>query len=502
MARHILVAEFKQETSSFNPQLTRYEDFHQHHGEALLSARRGTQTELCGALDIFSASPLDLIPVGGMGARAVSGGPIRESDLERLIDEFCEAVASHRDVDAVLFSLHGAMAGEQEGDPEGRLLLRAREILGFDKPLVISLDLHAIITLKMKLCVPVLVPFHTYPHIDHYETGQRAARLLLRLLEGEIAPTTSMVSLPMLVRGDELLTETGLLGEAIRCCRDVEDSEKGLSAGVFIGNPFTDVPELGSWVMVCTDADEELANATSRDVANFLWEHRERLTADLVGLEESIRIANATDGLCVFSDAADATASGASGDSNAILAGLLGADPSVSTQFEGTALLSVVDAPAAKTACSAPPGTTIDIFLGGTRDPGRFTPLPMTAEVISTHDGHFVYENGTQEAAGDTAVLRIVTPGGHVDALVTQRSVYVVGQNVYTAHGLDPNDYDVVVAKSPNGFRTHYESIAARIVPVDVPGSTSANLKSLPYSQCPRPIFPLDDDVPGPFLSG
>ena len=53
-------------------------------------------------------------------------------------------------------------------------------------------------------------------------------------------------------------------------------------------------------------------------------------------------------------------------------------------------------------------------------------------------------------------------------------------------------EFDLVSMKSPNGFRTHFESIAARIVPVDAPGSTSANLRTLPYRHCPRPIFPLD----------
>ena len=52
---------------------------------------------------------------------------------------------------------------------------------------------------------------------------------------------------------------------------------------------------------------------------------------------------------------------------------------------------------------------------------------------------------------------------------------------------------DVVVIKSPNGFRPHYEAVAAAIVPVDVPGSTSANLRSLPYQHVRRPIFPLDN---------
>ena len=69
-----------------------------------------------------------------------------------------------------------------------------------------------------------------------------------------------------------------------------------------------------------------------------------------------------------------------------------------------------------------------------------------------------------------------------------------MGRRLFLSHGLDPRDFDIVVLKSPNGFRTHYQDIAARIVAVDVPGSTSANLHSLPYRNCVRPIFPLDPE--------
>jgi microcystin degradation protein MlrC len=70
---------------------------------------------------------------------------------------------------------------------------------------------------------------------------------------------------------------------------------------------------------------------------------------------------------------------------------------------------------------------------------------------------------------------------------------------VFQAFGLEPTAFELVVVKSPNGYRTWYESIAARMIPVDVPGSTSANLRSLPYRRCVRPIFPLDDVVPTSF---
>ena len=498
MSLRILVVELKQETSSFNPQLTLYEDFHQAHGDDLLAARRGTDTEIAGALDVFQESDLTVEPLGGMAAWAVSGGPIRDSDLDRLIDEFTQSLAIHPDLDGVYFCLHGAMAGEKEGDPEGRVLQRAREILGEELPVVVSMDLHGIFTARMQHNAPVFVPFHTYPHVDQYSTGRRAAEALLRLVSGQVTPTTCRIPLPMLVRGDELLTETGLFGEAIRMCQEVEASPTGLAAGVLIGNPFTDVPGLRSWVEITTDNDTNTATRAASKIARFLWERRHRLEAELVSLSTAIDTANNTDGLVVFSDAADATASGASGDSNAILSGLIATSNDTATEFTGTALLSVVDAPAAAAAVQAGAGATIDIALGGTRDPGRFTPLPVTATVVSTHDGHFTYESGKPETAGDTAVVRIKKSSGHIDVLITQRSVYVVGLAVFTSHGLDPTNYDVVVAKSPNGFRTHYESLAAAIAPVDVPGSTSANLHSLPFSRCPRPIFPLDQSVPDP----
>lgn len=40
-----------------------------------------------------------------------------------------------------------------------------------------------------------------------------------------------------------------------------------------------------------------------------------------------------------------------------------------------------------------------------------------------------------------------------------------------------------------------YKAWAARLINVDAPGATSANLKSLGHTRCPRPMFPLDENV-------
>ncbi|MBI3959449.1 MAG: M81 family metallopeptidase [Chloroflexi bacterium] len=52
-------------------------------------------------------------------------------------------------MDAVYFSLHGAMTAANELDPEGYLLAETRKILGERIPIVISLDLHGILTQRM-----------------------------------------------------------------------------------------------------------------------------------------------------------------------------------------------------------------------------------------------------------------------------------------------------------------------------------------------------------------
>jgi microcystin degradation protein MlrC len=483
MAWRILLGEMKQETATFNPCATSIDDFRINKGPAVLSAYRETKTEVAGVVTTLEEDGrFEIVPT--MAAAAVSGGPITTNDLNQLIAEFVEQVKLAGACDAICLCLHGAMAGESDGDPEGRLLSEVRAIVG-DVPLVISIDLHAVISDRLVELADIIVPYHTYPHTDHFSTGQRAARNLIRLLDGTAKPTVARVKLPMLVRGDELLTATGLFGQAIRMCQDAEQSDNGLAAGVVIGNAFTDVPALQSNVLITTNNDRQSAQRVANEIGQFMWDHRVEFQAELTTLSDAIKQANQSGGLVVFSDAADATASGAAGDSNAILQGLL------ESSFSKRTLIPIVDQPAVEIAFDRGVDSKIKITLGGTRDHTRFQPLPVTARVKSLHTEPFQYEDGTTAHSGRAAVIVIDS----ITVLITERPVYVVGRKVFEAHGLDPRDFELVVVKSPNGFRTWYESIASLIVAVDVPGSTSANLKSLPFEHCVRPIFPLDEDA-------
>lgn len=483
----ILIAECKQEVSTFNPHLSTIDDFAVRTGEEILTYHRGVRNEVGGALSIFDHMD-DVVVVPAYSAFFItSGGTLAQTDWEQIAGEFLQEIKDAPPVDGVYFCMHGAMASEKELDPEGYLLQETRKILGEELPIVVSLDLHGILTNRILQHANAIVSYHTYPHVDFFETGQRGARLLLKIIAGDVHPVTAKVSIPALVRGDELITETGLFGESIRTAQQVEELSAGLSAGMFIGNPFTDVPALQSYSYVVTDNDPSLAKRKAVEIAASFWKHHEKMSVPLVTLAEMVQIVNSNrSGTIGIVDAADATSSGASGDSNSVLKALIDAD------YSGQTLVPIVDQPTVLKSMSAGIGATIETTLGGTLDSNRFTPLPVRGKVRLLSDGKFQSESfGEQWDAGLTAVLEV----GNFTIVVSSRAVNLYDRSFFLAHGQQPAHFDAVVIKSPHCQPHMFSDWCSRMINVDAPGSSSANLVSLGHRKCPRPIFPLDSNV-------
>jgi len=480
----ILLAQCEQEISSFNPVPSQYEDFTIHWGEDLLAANANAETCIRGALEIFRSRP-DIAIMPAYGATACSAGPLSRSGFERIARELLAAVREHaHNVDALYFSLHGAMGAEDELDPEGYLLKEASRLLGRKRPIVVSLDLHGVLTARMLRHCRGLAVYHTYPHADFVDTGQRAARLLLHVLDEQVRPVVVRVTVPALVRGPELMTKTGVYGEIIHAARQLECQEKILAAAMMIGNPFTDVPELCSQAVVVTDNDPELAQMGAIRLARDFWAQRQRMQARLISLTDAIAEAKTLPGPVTFTDAADAPSSGASGDSSAILAGLIGQG------YRGRVLFPIVDAPAVQTAIAAGVGRPIEVSLGGTRDP-RFAPVRLKARVDMLTDGRFTFEySGAPADAGPTAMF----VAENFTVIAMSRPIALMDRSLFLAHGRDPQRFDLIVVKSPGAY-ARYFAWATKNFSIDVPGATSANLLTLPYRHCRRPMFPLDPDT-------
>src|SRR6186713_3364395 len=97
----ILIAECKQEVSTFYPYLSVYEDFVYRRGEEILKYHRAVRNEVGGALSVFDATPgVELVPTYS-AFFITSGGTLEQSAWERLAAEFLDAIRAAPPVDGV-----------------------------------------------------------------------------------------------------------------------------------------------------------------------------------------------------------------------------------------------------------------------------------------------------------------------------------------------------------------------------------------------------------------
>jgi microcystin degradation protein MlrC len=482
MAR-VLMVECMQEISSFNPVISNFADFTVQRGEAMM-VQAGSNTAIGGAVAEFDNHG-DIIVQPVYSARAGSGGILSEVGWRRLSAEIFEAVAAVREpVDGIYFSMHGAMAAENELDPEGALLAGVRDIVGADVAIVITLDLHGILSKRMLSNINGLTMYHTYPHVDFADTGARAAHLLLDIIRGKISPVIARAPIPALVRGGELLTSTGCYGAMIADVQRLEHDGAAEAAGILIGNPFTDVPELCSQVIVITDNNAQLAMSEANRLAERFWQQRGQMQANLVDLEVAIAQAREMKGPVIFTDAADATSSGASGDSVEIVAALLKAD------YQGRILAPLIDRPAAEWAHEAGVGAKIDVTLGGSLDK-RFSPIKLSATIARLSNGRARLEtSGHLLDAGPSAILI----ADNLTLLVMSHTVSLFDRAMFLAHDCNPQSYDLIVVKSPYCEYHMFDEWSQKNFNIDAPGATSANIAALGHKNCHRPMFPMEQN--------
>ncbi len=480
--KRIMLVECMQEISSFNPMQSSFDEFAIQRGEEMFR-QTGLNTGLGGALGVFRAAGVTLVPA--YSARAGSAGLLSANAWAQLSSELSAAVAANmNDIDAIYVSLHGAMGADGELDPEGWVLTEVRRLAGPHVPIVISLDLHGILTDRMLKQIDGLAIYHTYPHVDFADTGARAARLLLRLLDKPARTTIARVVIPALVRGDELITKSGCYGDMLRECQRIERDGTAMSAGIMIGNPFTDVPELCSQVIVMTDNNPATATAEATRLAEEFWPQRHRMQGKFIALDRAIAQARTMQGPVLFTDAADATSSGATGDSNLILRALRDAG------YDKRVLCQIVDPKAARAAHAAGVGAEIETTLGGQHDPARFPPMAVTARVKLLSDGKARLETARSGLdAGPTAVLTY----GNTTVVVMARSVSLFDRAMYYSVGINPTEYDLIVVKSPHTEYHMFDQWVEKNFNIDIPGATSANLPTLGHTICARPMYPLDD---------
>ncbi len=483
----IAIGQIWQEQNTFSPMTTRLSDFEQnglYFGGAILKQFSGSN-ELGGFIRAAEdEDDIKLLPT--IRAFAWPKGIVKKKTYEKIKEEFMNHIKKSLPLDGILLSLHGSMVAEGVCDVEGELLETVRKDLSLDIPIAISLDLHANVTEKIVDNTVFIEAYHTCPHVDLFRTGYKTAKVFFSVLKKDIDPAPAYVKMPVITPVRLHNTNQGPLKKIFKLIEKIERKNDVISASFFPVQPWLDVPELGWSVAVYTRSDGAHAREYVEEISHLAWKSKDKFFTEETPPERAIEEARKMKrGLMVISDS-DSTTSGAPGDNTCILNEL------ITRKVNYPALLSLVDPEVVEKAIRAGAGNKITCEIGGKLDTMHCSPVKVTAKVKTITDGKFNLDGGHIGKLSIDMGKTVVLEAGSISILVSARSGPVYEQTVYKHAGLDPEQFRVVVVKSPVGFRKAYETVAKKIVLADCPGFSSSNLDLFTYNNIPRPLYPFD----------
>jgi microcystin degradation protein MlrC len=426
-------------------------------------------------------------PIAG---NAAPSGPVEANAYAVICDAICDAIRQGCDV--CFLDLHGAMVTETTDDGEGELLARIRR-LAPELPIGVSLDLHANLTDEIVDNCTALVGYKTYPHIDMYETGAHAGRIMVSAVAGSVRPVMSWGNRPLLAQTLCMGHDDRPMGPLIDMARKEEGSGL-LAATIFGGFPLADFPNAGLSVVTVADGDQALADSARDRLLDAAWQEREAFIFQSEPLGETIARAKALDrGPIILLDHADNAASGGTQDTMAVL------EEVIEQGLEDVAMFGICDPEAVEEMAIAGVGSRIALRLGGKVDmPSiglRGAPLGISGTVRALTDGDFVVTaamgRGTIESMGKSAVLDT----GNVQVVVCSRNSEPFDLGCFRSVGIEPTQKKYLILKSRIHYRAGFRAIARHELPCDGVGVTSSDNSLFEFKKVRRPIFPLDPDT-------
>ena len=484
----ILIARLNHETNTFSPVPTPIEAFAPTYGEAAYSANKGMRTAMAAFIDLAEAAGATLVtPVS---ATSNPSGPVHAAAYDELTHRI---VAAAPGCDAILLDLHGAMVAENSADGEGDLLERVRAAAP-GVPVGVALDLHGNITEKMVGNADVMVGFKTYPHIDMYETGEHAGRLLLDMLAGRARYAVCWHRLPLMSHTLRSTTLDGPMLDAVNAARALE--AEGLPAvSVFGGFSLADIAAPCVSVVATCRTDERAATQASVDaLAARIWQRRADFVYRSEPLADSLRraqaLAEGADRPVLLLDHGDYCMSGGTCDTMDVL------QTALELGLSGIAVGPLCDPETVASLTAAGEGAEVEIALGNKVSLEGIglhkQPLRLRGTVRAVSDGAYTVSGpiytGQRCQMGRTVCLDT----GAAQIVITEQTHEPWDLGVFHCVGMDPTRFRFVLLKSRMYCRPVFVPLSAGLVECDSPGVTTSDYSRFPFAQVSRPVFPLD----------
>src|SRR5712692_10458031 len=492
--KRVLTGRFMHETNTFSVQRTdmalwRRRDFHR--DNEIPVAFRGTRSALGATFE--AADKYGWTLVHPVSANANPSGIVTDDAFEQIGGMILGAAEHQGPIDGVLLHLHGAMVVESYEDGEGELLMRLRQKLGSEVPVVVTLHLHANVTQEMADNASALIAFRTYPHIDQYERAWQGAELLERAMQGEVRPRTVIARRPMIYGLDRGRHKEGPMAELIARGEALETSGEALVVSICAGFSRANIRDVGPSVTVTIDMSRSdgrpHGQATAEAFMDHAWATRDYHSFTLLPVAEAVARARAGkpgDQPLVIADYTDNPGGGGYGDATALLKGL------VEAGVERVAFHALCDPEAAGAAMQAGIGQAT-LTLGGKIDPAMGGGLrTLAGEITHLSNGKFIaygpMGGGLERDYGPSVVFRV----GGIDIIVISNNGQAVDLGQFTSLGIDPTRYTTVCVKSMQHFRAAFEPIGREIILVDTGALCSEIYTPELFDKVRRPIWPLD----------
>jgi microcystin degradation protein MlrC len=473
------------ESNTFSPIPTPLDAFQLLEGEAIRQVLGGSHRDIAGFLRGLDDEAVTAVPL--VCVDATPSAAITADATAALLARIEQALERAGRLDGLLVAAHGAAVSETHRDLDGHWLGRLHRRVGNDVPLVCTVDAHANLSQAMVDACDAIIAYGTNPHLDTFDRGVEAARLLTRTLRGEVRPTQAAAFPPVTI--NILAQET-----AVPPCRPLYDladklrSRDGvLSVSICLGFPYADVQEMGSSFVVVTDDRPDLARSLAGELAAYVVGRRGEFVPEMVDAEEAVRRAADAPGPVCLLDTGDNVGGGSPGDATTIA-------HVVARRGEPRTFVSLYDPASVCQATAAGVGARMHLSVGGKCDDLHGPPLDLDGVVRSRHHGHFtepeVRHGGS--VSFDMGETVVIDAGRSLTVQLTSKRVMPVSLNQLLCCDLDPRDYQILVAKGVHAPLPAYRPVCPTVIRATTPGCTTPDVASLGYRHRRRPLFPFE----------
>ena len=477
------------ESNTFLSSVTEYVDFENGHlliGNAILGEYRAAFHEIGGILEVLeNEETVEVVPI--LYAEATPSGTITSDAASRLMHLLQDQLMKSLPLDGLMVVPHGAAVADKLLDFDGHWLSWVRTAVGPDVPIAGTIDPHCNLSQKMVDAVDALVAYKTNPHLDQRDVGKEAAGMLLHILSGKGKPLMKAAQLHMAISIEMQHTGSSPCKELYELSTELAELPGILSTSIVLGFPYADVPEMGTSLIVVADGDGALAQETLHKMVRYMEIHHRDFSGKKIGLDELIPETQQAEKPLLLLDMGDNVGGGSPGDSTFLLRW-------VEENELGKSFVCLYDPEAVDMLKGVNAGERISLKVGGKTDGNHGAPILLEGNVLRMVSGKFTEDQPRHGGQvnynmGETAIFE--TDRGNTVMLTSRRIVPFSLQQLIQS-GINPEDYQILVAKGVNAPLAAYMPVCKSMIRVNTPGVTRADMHRLPYSQRRNPLFPFE----------